>query len=374
MAEYKCRIIQISKKLNRFSKSVYKNEIRLFIFIDLVLERIMKAITISDVAKQANVSKSTVSQYLNKRYDYMSEKTKERISQAIEELGYQPNIVARSLKQKSTSTIGVIVANILHAFSTQVIRAIEDICNEQGFHIIVCNADDEPEKEKNYIEMLTAKQVDGLIIFPTGGNIDLYKRMMKKNVPLVFFDRVVEDIEASTIMLNNESATKMAVEHLVEKGYKRIGIMTTSISRNVTPRIERIKGYKKALQENNLDSNEDYIRTLDLHHIQDGLKQMLSLDFPPQAIIAGNDLTLMEILKFTKENNISIPEDLALIGIDDVSFASFFTPELTTIAQPTFEMGKRAAELLLNKIKDPDYQEETKVHRFEPELMIRNSC
>ncbi|UGB32013.1 LacI family DNA-binding transcriptional regulator [Metabacillus sp. B2-18] len=334
----------------------------------------MKAITISDVAKQANVSKSTVSQYLNKRYDYMSEKTKGRISQAIEELGYQPNIVARSLKQKSTSTIGVIVANILHAFSTQVIRAIEDICNEQGFHIIVCNADDEPEKEKNYIEMLIAKQVDGLIIFPTGGNIDLYKSLMKRKYPLVFFDRVVEEISASTIMLNNEKAIKMAVDHLVDKGYEQIGIMTTSISRHVTPRIERINGYKKALQENNLDFNEEYISTLDLHQIQQGLKEMLSLDCPPQAIIAGNDLTLMEILKFTKANNVSIPEDLAIIGIDDVSFASFFTPQLTTIAQPTFDMGKRAAELLLNKIKDPEYQEKTTVYRFEPELVIRNSC
>lgn len=131
----------------------------------------MKTITISDVAKYANVSKSTVSQFLNQRYDYMSEKTKQKIEAAIQELNYQPNFVARSLKQKSTFTVGVVVANILHTFSTQVIRAVEDYFHEQGFHIIVCNADDEPEKEKKYIEMLRAKQVDGIIIFPTGENL-----------------------------------------------------------------------------------------------------------------------------------------------------------------------------------------------------------
>jgi LacI family transcriptional regulator, kdg operon repressor len=334
----------------------------------------MKKITISDVAQQAEVSKSTVSQYLNKRYDYMAPKTKERIKEAIEELGYHPNIVARSLKQKSTSTIGVIVANILHTFSTQTIRAVEDICNEQGFHIIVCNADDNPEKERKYIEMLRAKQVDGLIIFPTGGNVDLYNRMVSENYPLVFVDRIVENLKTSSIMLDNESAVKMAVDHFVEKGYGRIGIMTTSLQRHVTPRVERINGFRKALKDNGIPVREEHIKSLELEWIQDGLHDMLSSDEPPEALIAGNDLTLIEILRYIKSNGINMPTDLALIGIDDVSFASLFTPELTTIAQPTYEMGKQAAELLLNKIKDPDFIEEKQIYRFQPELMIRQSC
>ncbi|KPL58345.1 LacI family DNA-binding transcriptional regulator [Rossellomorea vietnamensis] len=334
----------------------------------------MKKITISDVAQHAEVSKSTVSQYLNKRYDYMAPKTKERIKKAIEELGYHPNIVARSLKQKSTSTIGVIVANILHTFSTQTIRAVEDICNEKGFHIIVCNADDNPEKERKYIEMLRAKQVDGLIIFPTGGNIDLYNNMVKEKYPLVFVDRIVEDLKTSSIMLDNESAVKMAVDHFVKKGYERIGIMTTSLQRHVTPRVERINGFRKALKESMSPVREEYIKSLELEWIQEGLHEMLTSDEPPQALIAGNDLTLIEILKYIKSHGLTIPKDLALIGIDDVSFASLFTPELTTIAQPTYEMGKQAAELLLNKIKDPDFIEEKQIYRFQPELMIRQSC
>lgn len=334
----------------------------------------MKTVTIADVAKRAKASKSTVSQYLNKRFDYMGEKTRERIQKAIDELEYQPNIVARSLKQKSTSTIGVIVANILHSFSTHIIRVIEDVCHEQGFHIIVCNADDEPEKEKNYINMLRAKQVDGLIIFPTGGNIELYEKMFNENYPLVFVDRTVPDLPVRSVMLDNHMASQLAIEHFVNRGYERIGIITTSIIRNITPRVERLEGYKKSLQTYQLEMNPDYIKTLALDQIQSGVKEMLSLEKPPQCILAANDLSLMEVLKSLKDNNVSIPEDIALIGIDDVSFASFYHPGLTTVAQPTFDMGQKAVELLLSQIKKEDLNGEPYIFRFDPKLIVRHSC
>lgn len=327
-----------------------------------------------DVAKRAEISKSTVSQYINKRYEYMSVETKERIREAIEELGYQPNIIARSLTQKSTATIGVIVANILHKFSTEIIRAIEDYCNEMDFHIIVCNADDEPEKEKKYIEMLLAKQVDGMIIFPTSGNLELYEKLRKQKYPLVFVDRAVEGIDISSIMLDNALASELAVEHLVDKGYKRIGIVTTEIERGISPRLERIAGFQQALLARDLEVNKDYIKSLNIIEIQQALHQMFSLDEKPEAIIAGNDLTLFEILKYAKANNLNIPRDLALIGIDDVDFASIYSPPLTTIAQPAVEMGKQAASLLIRKVKKEPSEASESVRRFEPELIVRESC
>ncbi len=330
--------------------------------------------TITDVAKHANVSKSTVSQYLNKRFDYMGQKTKERVELAIKELGYQPNIVARSLKQKSTSTIGVIVANILHTFSTQVIRAIEDYCHESDFHIIVCNADDNPEKEKKYIEMLLAKQVDGIIIFPTGSNKDLYQKMLDDNYPLVFVDRTVSDIKIPSIMLDNEKASDLAVAHFVEKGYERIGIMTTSISRSIASRVERINGFKKSLAEHHLPIVDDYMKSIEVEHLQQALHDMLALKEPPQAILAGNDLSLMEILKYVKANALSIPNDLAVIGIDEVSFASLYNPGLTVISQPVFEMGKQAAALVLQQIQTKAKSEQQHIYRFEPMLVKRESC
>lgn len=331
----------------------------------------MKSITIADVAQSAEVSKSTVSQYLNNRFDYMGDETKKRIAKAINELGYQPNIVARSLKQKSTSTIGVIVANILHTFSTQVIRAIEDICHEQDFHIIVCNADDNPEKEKKYINMLRAKQVDGIIVFPTGDNVALYKKMEQEKYPIVFVDRLVSEISNASIMLDNEKASQLAVEQFIRNGHSKIAIITTSIIENITPRIERLNGYKKALVQNNLPIINEYIKSLEIYKIQAGMKEMLSLEDPPEAILAGNDLAFIEILKYIKANDLKISEDIYVIGIDDVPFASFYNPPLTTIAQPTFEMGKKAAELLLSKIKKEEDNLENQVYRFEPQIIVR---
>ncbi|MGE6376206.1 LacI family DNA-binding transcriptional regulator [Peribacillus muralis] len=333
----------------------------------------MKSITITDVANHANVSKSTVSQYLNKRYEYMSEKTRKKIEETIEELNYQPNILARSLKQKSTFTVGVVVANILHTFSTQVIRAIENYFYDHGFHIIVCNADDNPEKEKNYIEMLRAKQVDGIIIFPTGDNLDLYKRMKRDQFPIVFMDRTIEELNIATVMLDNHLASKLAVDRFVDKGFENIAIITTSIIRDISPRIERIQGYKDALSKHGIRCNPDYIKTVNAEEIPDALSEFFDLEKPPQAILAGNDIILNGVLQYMKKHGIHIPEDIAVIGIDDVPYASFYTPTITTIDQPAIEMANLAAELLLSQI-NKEGNKDTSVHRLKPTLLMRNSC
>ncbi|MCA0972157.1 substrate-binding domain-containing protein [Halobacillus litoralis] len=333
----------------------------------------MKKITIADVAAHAGVSKSTVSQYLNERYDYMGKATKDKVKAAIEELGYQPNAVARSLKQKSTKTIGVIVANILHTFSTEVSRAIEDVCNEEGFHTIVCNADDDPDKEKRYIEMLRAKQVDGLIVFPTGNNRDLYRKMVEEDYPIILLDRWFPDIQLPAILLENELASMLAVDHFVEKGYRKFGLITTSILKHITPRQERLNGFEKALEKHGLQANEQFIRSASKEDIQASLHDLLQQPERPEAILAGNDLVLTEVLKYVKQHQLSIPEDLALIGIDDVPYASFYTPAITTVAQPTFKMGKMSAEILLKKIVKKSFDLPDHEVRFQPTLMVRDS-
>lgn len=334
----------------------------------------MNNVTIADVATHANVSKSTVSQYLNKRYEYMSETTRKRIEESIKELNYRPNIVARSLKQKSTFTVGVIVANILHSFSTQIIRAIENNFHEHGFHIIVCNADDEPEKERNYIEMLMAKQVDGIIIFPTGGNLDLYKQMKKQKYPIVFMDRTIESIEIPTVMLDNHQASKLAVDLFVENGYTRIAIVTTSIIRNISPRIERIEGYKQALEQHGLTIDPAYIKTSEPENIEEVLNELFNHDQVPKAILAANDRVLIEVLKYIKKRNLIIPNDIAVIGIDDVSFASFFTPPITTISQPAIEMADQAVSLLLDQIRNEANAKDSNIYRLSATLNKRESC
>lgn len=333
----------------------------------------MKKASIADVAKEANVSKSTVSQYLNDRLHYMSEDTKDRIKVAIDELNYQPNYVARSLKQKKTSTIGVIVANILHTYSTQVIRSIEDYCHSQQMHVIVCNADDDPRKEKNYIEMLRAKQVDGLIVFPTGENLDLYQILIYEDYPLIFMDRLSPDGLGTSILLDNEKASSLAIQNLIDTGIQEIGIVSPSYTQSLTPRLERVRGYRKMMERSGLSVRDEWVIHTEVNNMKQAIKQLMKSAHPPKGIIAGNDLTLIEILELCKVENIRIPDDLALIGIDEVPFAMAFHPTITTIAQPAFEMGKKAASLLLQKIDNTNKEPEQSVYRFEPKLNIRES-
>ncbi|WP_027965303.1 LacI family DNA-binding transcriptional regulator [Halalkalibacillus halophilus] len=332
----------------------------------------MRAVTMADVALHAGVSKSTVSQYLNHRYDYMGEQTKERVAAAIQELGYKPNMLARSLKRKNSTTIGVIVANISHEFSTQIIQSIEKYCNELDYHIIVCNAEDDPVKEKKYIEMLKAKQVDGIAIFPTSTNVEIYKVLKEESYPMIFIDRDVVDAGISSVMLNNQKASQLAVEEFIQNGYSRMGIITTSTINNVTPRVERMEGFRKAMKVAGLPVDEQLIRGVEINQIQSELHRMMHLEEPPDALLAGNDLALIEILKYVKANQLNIPKDLAVIGIDDVSFASFYNPELSTIVQPTQDMGRQAAKLVIDQIVEQKLPEES-IYRFEPTLKRRQS-
>lgn len=330
----------------------------------------MAKVTMKDVAEKAGVSKSTVSQYLNGRFEYMGAETKQRIQAAVEELGYRPNYVARSLKQKRTSTIGIIVANIVHRFSTEVSRAIEDLCHENDMHVIVCNADDNPEKEKKYIEMLRAKQVDGMIIFPTGGNKEIYQNMVEEKYPVVFMDRKVENMPIDTVVVNNTEAAYKAVRHLIDQGHQRIGFVSPPLL--ISTRRERLEGYRKALTEQGIPICDCDVKNSEIKEMQRELRDMFDQPSPPTALFAANDLVLLEALRFIKENRLNVPEELALIVFDNIPYAELMSPTLTTVIQPAFEMGKYAAQLLVEKI-EKSRTAEPKAHVFNAELIIRES-
>lgn len=333
----------------------------------------MGRVTIQDVADKAGVSKSTVSQFLNNRYEYMAAETKDRIDKAITELNYVPNHIARSLKQKKTSTIGVIVANIIHSFSNEMIRAIEDVCELNDVHLFVCNADDDPEKEKSYMEMLIAKQVDGLIIFPTGGNIDYYHALKKAAFPIVFVDRKIDEKIYPTFMLDNKAAANLAVTELIQAGRKNIGLVSTSIDKLITPRIERVEGYKDTLTANGLPISTDRMITADRHLIMQKLEEMWQKEPIPDAFFAVNDLSLIELLKFLKRKNVKVPEELSVVSIDDSPFLEISTPPISVVKQPTFDIGKDAAEKILELIMAPKLKDQYKVNRYNPSLIRRDS-
>jgi LacI family transcriptional regulator, kdg operon repressor len=308
----------------------------------------MEKVTMADVAKLAGVSKSTVSQFLNKRFEYMGEKTKLKIEEAIEELGYQPNFIARSLKQKRTSMVGIIVANITHYFSTEISRAIEDYCHTHDLHAIVCNADDDPEKEKKYIEMLRAKQVDGLIIFPTGQNNDLYKTMVRQGYPVVFVDRKVENLEVFSVITDNTDSTYKAVQHVIEKGHRNIAFVVQPLT--VSTRIDRLAGYKQALTDAGLEIKPDFIIESSISDLKSKLEQLFSLEVKPTALFAANDRVFMAVGEFLKEKGIKLGKELELIVFDNIPFSHLLESPITFIIQPAADMGKKAAELLFQQI------------------------
>ncbi|RHW36217.1 LacI family transcriptional regulator [Lysinibacillus yapensis] len=332
----------------------------------------MGRITINDVAKEASVSKSTVSQFLNNRYEYMSEETRGKIAKAIEKLNYQPNIVARSLKQKSTKTIGVIVANIVHTFSTHIINQLEMHFHEQGFNIMVCNAGDEPKREREHIEMLIAKQVDGIIAFPTGGNIDLYKRLYESRFPIVFIDRKIDSLPIPSVLLDNLLASSMAVDAFVKKGYKQIAIITNSIDQPITPRIERLAGFKEALEKQGLPITEQHIKAVPVDEVQETI-EMLMKDIKPDAILAANDRVLIELLRYVRKKGLKIPQDLGVIGIDEVPYASFFEPPISTIEQPADQIALQASTILVKQISNQYESNSQSIYRFDPLLNERQS-
>ncbi|AIQ19981.1 LacI family transcriptional regulator [Paenibacillus sp. FSL H7-0357] len=328
----------------------------------------MKKLTIEDVAQKAGVSKSTVSQFLNKRFKYMSEATKNRIAAVIEELNYQPNGLARSLKQNRTFMVGVIVANIDYSLSIQCIRAIENELQRHGIQVIICNADENADKENTYVETLVARQVDGLIIFPTGDNPSVYTRLIEAHYPLVFMDRLVEGVTTQSLLLDNEMAVKTAVKELVRHGHEAIALLSLPLGEHaITPRRERMSGFRKAMEDAGLALNEQYMRSVPREEIASALDALLALPQPPTALLAANDLVLGEILKYANRHSIAIPGRLSVIGIDDAEFARIYNPDITTIRQPAYEMGMQAAKIMLSLIENEDTSVPI-TYRFPPAL------
>jgi len=329
-----------------------------------------------DVARRAGVSKSTVSQYISGRYDYMSAETRERIRQAIDDLGFVPNALARSLKKKRTFTIAIIVSNILNPFSTMSTRGAEDCCNKYGFDLILCNADETPWKERGYIETLVAKQVDGLIISTTEQNNDLL-HAVNKRTPITICDRNVPELGCDTVRVDNYAGIKLAVEHLVSLGHRRLALFVLPYQEvNRTPRRERAQAFRSLVGEFGLPHRPDWIVEIDRSEsrLAEAVAGLLSGPDAPTAIIGANDLMTIALFTVIKKRlGLKIPSDVALLGFDDWEWAPLLEPPITVVAQPAYEMGYMAAELLIKRIREAqDYKPQYLV--YQPELVARESC
>jgi LacI family transcriptional regulator len=329
-------------------------------------------VTIKEVAKEANVSISTVSRVLNKS-GYTSEKTKEKVFNAVKKLNYQGSLVAAAMKKKQTLTLGLIIPDIKNIFYSDLTRTIEDRANSHGFNIFLCNTDNNLQKEAEYIHLLIAKGVDGIIFSSPevdDGNIEELKEKYPE-LPVVILGGKFPKLILNEIVVDNVDGAYKAMRHLLDLGHQDIAFIGGDLESYAS--IERHQGYKLALSERGIPINENYV-IFDKFYIDSGYKNAMTLlqkKDRPTAIFAVSDSVAVGVFKAARELNIRIPEDLSVVGFDDSQYAQILSPMLTTIRTPIKEMGQRAIEIMVKTIKEKQIIKETVL--FYPTLIERES-
>ena len=324
----------------------------------------------TDVAKLANVSTATVSRVIQNP-EAVKEKTRIKVLQAIEELNYQPNILARYFRRTETKTILVVVPSIVNNVFPQMIAGIDLVAGQHGYKVLLGNTYQDPEKAYSYIEELKQKQVDGMILLTTRLDKDVITDIAER-YPVVLTSDFIEGLNVPTVAIDNISSSREAVEHLLQLGHSRIGMITGPLNSLLCR--DRLKGYRQALLANEVAIEGVLIQEGD-HTYESGYNQMnkfLALEETPTAIFAANDSMAMGAIKAVKDQNMKVPEDVAVVGFDNIQFSKIFEPALTTIAQPLLEMGKRSMELLLKQIKGEPLTKKQLV--LDTKLIIRDSC
>jgi len=304
--------------------------------------------TIKDVAALAGISYTTVSHVLNKSRP-VSDEVRLKVEAAIVQLDYVPSAVARSLKAKSTRTIGLLIPNGINPYFAELARGIEDYCERNGFCVILCNSDDNPQKQRNYLRVLLEKRVDGLIVSSVGGDEGRAGGFAAVRTPMVVVDRELEDVAADLVCIDHELGAYLATRHLLDLGHRHIacirGPEQTSVARL------RLRGYQRAMQQAQIEVQPHWVIAAD--YTSPGGYQaaatLLASD-PPTAIFAGNDMIGIGVLRAAAERNIVVPQQLSVIGFDDIQMSRFVYPALTTVGQSILQLGETAAQMLLARI------------------------
>ncbi|MBF7095578.1 LacI family DNA-binding transcriptional regulator [Alkalibacter mobilis] len=332
-----------------------------------------KSVTIKDIAKEAGVSIATVSMIFNNKDKNISQGTRDRVMNIAKLHNYIPNSMARSLVTKRTKTLGLILPDIVNPFFPEIARGAEDKARESGYSIIICNTDDNLEQEDRYIEILTEKMVDGIIFTHSADRNNTNSGLERCRVPIILIDRDYDsDNVKGKVLIDNGEASYKGVIHLIEKGYRKITYIAGSL--NTQTAKDRLKGYRKALEDNGIEFEEKYIKVGEYRSLW-GMEAVTLLfeegvDF--DAIFCGNDLIAIGAMKKLKEFGKRIPEDIGIMGFDDIYMASLVEPELTTIKQPNYEMGHKAAQMLIRAIEGNEKNTESKII-LETELVVRKS-
>ncbi len=321
--------------------------------------------TARDVARRAGVSTSTVSHVLYGTRT-VSDDLRVRVLAASEELSYEPNPFARSLKVKRSNTIGLVILDIANPFYTAVARGVEDVAREHGYAVILSNSDEEVAKEAEYCRVLRARHVDGLVLMPAGSRHEALIKVVRSGFPLVFVDREVPGLDVSSVSIDSEPVAHQMTLHLIELGHRRIGIIAGPPWSSGM--MGRLAGFRRAMQEHDVEIDETLVVSGSGSSPADAAvvsaagrgesgriatEQMLSLPRPPTAIFATNNQLAMRAFGTLRQMGVRIPDDISLVAFDDFQWGDLVTPRITRVAQPTYEMGRTGAETLIARIQHP---------------------
>ncbi len=329
--------------------------------------------SLNDVAKRAGVSIATVSRVINNGTN-VNEETRAKVLKAIKELKYQPSRVAKRLRSKSVSSnlLGMLIPDIQNPFYVDVFRGVEDVAYENNYAIIMCNFAQDEKKEKLYLDILQQESIDGLIAAPAHERDPKVLKLVKDGLPIVCVDRGLEGVDVDVVVVNNEKGAYSAVDYLAKAGYRRIAYI--SGQKQIPSSRYREDGYRKALEANGLEFDPEIVKYGD-SKLGSAVKlcdDLLSLSNPPDAIFTGNNLITLGALETIHNRNLQIPSDVAIIGFDDMYWSISLNPPLSAVRQPAYEIGRRAGELLIQRISDPSRPPIQMT--LSTELMIRKSC
>ncbi|WIV11683.1 LacI family DNA-binding transcriptional regulator [Proteiniborus sp. MB09-C3] len=328
---------------------------------------------IRKISELAGVSVATVSRVLN-HPETVSEETRNRILKVIEEVNYVPNSIARSLSTNRTSTIGLIIPNILNPLYPSIAKGVEDVFYKKGYNILLSNTENDAKREKDSIEMLLSKKVDGLIICSSILERADFDTIIRQKVPLVLLGDYIEDADINVVYTDYLLGAYMATNHLIKTGCKTIAHISGPMNRK--PSVEKLEGYKKALLEAGYKYDEEYVIEGD-NQIGGGhlaLKKILKKKGKPDAIFVANDLMALGVIEAIKVSGYAVPDDIAVVGFDDIDVASLIEPKLTTVTHPVYRMGLTAARLLLDNITNEEEDCFKQKIFIQPMLKVRKSC
>ena len=312
-------------------------------------------VTIKDIAKEAEVSPTTVSRVLNNKPD-VSDQTKKKIQQVIEKLNYNPNGIARGLVLNKTHSLGLIIPDISNPFFPEVAKGIEDYAKKQDYSVIFCNTDNHKQGEKEAIELMKNKQVDGMIVSLAINeqNKKELTRLAEDNFPVVQIDRKIPQSGFPAVVIDNQAAAYKATSYLVQLGHHDIAHISGDLA--VKPAQDRLTGFKQALKSAGIDLLDEWIKegNYSKHSGYQKMKELLSLEQHPTAVFIANDLMALGAYEAVFEQGLEIPNDISIVAYDDIELATVIRPRLTTISQPEYKLGVEAAKLLVRSIEGKD--------------------